>query len=223
MFKKIAVAIAMVVFGFSVAFGSSVLAQTRTQPTTPSPSTPGGSRTSISDIDRQYMVNAAEAGLANIQMGQLALRRSDNSRVEQFAQAEIAEQQTVARELRRLAPQAGVTLPTAPGPKYQAALRQLSEVPEQQFDSAYLNEGGINAHLEAAALYQREAAFGQNPDLVRLASGGLNTINQHFTTASSLTNYRFAQVPQRFNEAATTSDRPAAPSMMNPMPSQQAN
>lgn len=75
-----------------------------------------------------------------------------------------------------------------------------------------MNEGGVNVHLENAANFQREAAFGQNPDLVRIATAGLPTINQHFNTASAATNYRFAQVSQRFNGTPSASQiRPTAP------------
>lgn len=196
MFKRAAVTLALVVFGLLIALGSGVVAQTnRSQTSNPAPS---ASR-QVNEIDRAFMATAAEAGIANIQMGQLALQRGSSQQVKQFAQAEITEQQNVASELKRIAPQAQVSLPTTPGLKYQAALRRLSQLSGQLFDQAYLAEGGVNAHLENAATFQREVAFGQNPDLVRLANSGLPIINQHFATASSLTNYRFAQVPQRFN------------------------
>mgnify|MGYP002777057087 CR=1 FL=1 len=205
MFKRVAVTLALVVFGLLIALGSGVVAQTN----------PPANQTvsnQVNDIDRAYMMTAAEAGVANIQMGQLALQRGTSPQVKQFAQAEINEQQTVSNELKRIAPRVRVNLPTTPGMKYQAALRRLSQLSGQQFDQAYLSEGGINAHLENAATFQREAAFGQNPDLIRLANAGLPIINQHFTTASSLTNYRFAQVPQRFNGSTGT------PASQNPQP-----
>lgn len=211
MFRKAAVTLALVVFGLFIALGSGVVAQTN-QPATTQPANSTSSQ--INEIDRAYMLTAAEAGVANIQMGQLALQRGTSQPVKQFAQAEINEQQAVATELQRIAPQVRVSLPTTPGPKYQAALRRLSQLSGQQFDQAYMSEGGVNAHLENAATFQREAAFGQNPDLVRLANSGLPIINQHFATASSLTNYRFAQVPQRFNGTgvpASQNPQPVAP------------
>lgn len=212
MFRKIGVAIALVVFGLFIALGSSVFAQTGRPSTTPNtPSRPNTTNTiSISEIDRQYILTAAEAGLANIAMGELALQRATSNPVKQFAQAEIDEQINVKNQLTRIAPRAGVTLPTAPGPKFQAALRRLSQISGEQFNQAYMSEGGVNAHLENAATFQREAAFGQNPDLVNLANSGLTIINQHFNTASALTNYRFAQVPQRFNERAAAPSNPAS-------------
>ncbi|MBF2027428.1 MAG: DUF4142 domain-containing protein [Oscillatoriales cyanobacterium C42_A2020_001] len=213
MFKRVAVAIACVFLGLFIALGSSVVTAQTNRPAN-SPAT----NSQLSEIDRQYMLTAGEAGVANIQMGQLALQRATSPQVKQFAQAEIDEQRTVATELSRIAPRVGVSLPTTPGPKYQAALRRLAQLSGQQFDQAYLSEGGINAHLENAATFQREAAFGQNPDLVRLANTGLPIINQHFSTASSLTNYRFAQVPQRFN--GTSAAPTGSPSSQLTVPTQ---
>lgn len=213
--KKMFAAIACVVAGLLLSFGFSAVAQNR--PTSPSTSPTVGA---ASSIDRQFIVTAGEAGLANIAMGQLALRRSNNTQVRQFAQAEIAEQQQVKQNLSRVAPRLNVALPTAPGPKYQSLLQRLSQLSGEQFDRAYLYEGGINAHLENAATFQREAQFGQEPSVVAIANGGLPTIQQHFTTASSLTSYRFAQVPVRFNSSTPgvpqSNNAPDAPASTTP-------
>ncbi len=151
------------------------------------------------------MINAAEAGIANIMLGELALQRATNPEVKQFAQAEIDEQQQVKSELTRIAPQVKVTLPTVPGAKYQAIMTQLKQLSGEQFNRAYMDEGGVNAHLENAATFQREAQFGQNPALLALVNKGLPIIERHFKTASTLTDYRFAQVAQRFNGNSGTS------------------
>ncbi|MBD2037042.1 DUF4142 domain-containing protein [Leptolyngbya sp. FACHB-321] len=144
-------------------------------------------------------MDAAQAGVGNIQLGQLALQRASAPQVKQFAQAEINEQTQAKTELARIGPQIGITPPTTPAPRHQAALARLSQLSGQEFDRAYLDEGGVNAHLENASIYQREAAFGQNPDLLTLVNKGLPTIRQHFETASTLTNYKFAQVPRKYN------------------------
>lgn len=207
MFKKIKVAIVLVAVGLFVSLGYSAVAQTvaqRSQPT----SAPSNQ---INAVDRQYMINAAEAGIANIMLGELALQRATNPQVKQFAQAEIDEQQQVKSELTRLAPRVGVTLPTAPGSKYQAIMARLKQLSGEQFDRAYMDEGGVNAHLENAATFQREAQFGQNPDLLALVNKGLPIIERHFKTASTLTDYKFAQVAQRYNGNPGTPQSNTAP------------
>jgi putative membrane protein len=217
--RRVFMSFALALIGLFAAIGCSV-AQTpapSTAPTQTAPVTTSAQPTrQLSAIDQQFMLEAAQAGNGNIMISQLALQQGNSDAVRQFAQAEIDEQNLVKQELTRIAPTVGVTLPTEPAPKYQAAMAQLSQLSGEQFDAAFLNEGGINAHLENAALFQREAAFGQNPDLVALADRGLPIINQHFTTASGLTNYQFAQVPQRFsrtNSAGAIVPQPGTPSV----------
>jgi putative membrane protein len=181
-------------WGFSIFHpnNSFVVAQTK----------PMNQTSQMNEIDQMFMKEASQGGLGNIMLGELALKKSNNSQVKAFANAEIQEQQQVKSNLMRIAPQAGMTLPTTPAPKFQAAMNRLSQLDGERFDQAYMAEGGVNAHLENAALFQREAAFGQNPDLVSLTNGGLPIIRQHFNTASAATNYQFAQVPQTFNNQA---------------------
>lgn len=192
----------LLTWGFSLfnSHDSLVVAQTnRMNPTTQT--------SQMNEIDQIFMNEAAQAGMGNIMLGEMALKKSNNAQVQAFANAEIREQQQVKSNLTRIAPQAGVTLSNTPSPKFQAAMARLSQLEGESFDQAYMAEGGVNAHLENAALFQREVAFGKNPELISLANGGLPIIRQHFDTARAATNYEFAQVPRKFNEQANAPTR----------------
>lgn len=205
MLKRILVTTICAILGLAVAIGGSLLftqpqAVTAQQP----PRVPSSTTTPANVVDTAFISEAGQAAIANIMLGELALRRSQNANVRSFAQAEINEQKQVQTALNQIAPRLGVQVPQQAGAKYQAIMARLSRVPAAQFDNAYLDEGGVNAHLENASLFQREAAFGQNPDLVAFVNKGLNTIRLHFTTASQLTGYQFAQVSRRYNNTAST-------------------
>ncbi|PSF37261.1 DUF4142 domain-containing protein [Aphanothece hegewaldii CCALA 016] len=191
-------------WGFSIFQPNDGLVIAQTNRSTPMQSTPN---TQMNEIDQMFMKEASQGGLGNIMLGELALKKSNNAQVKAFANAEIQEQKQVKSNLMQIAPKVGVTLPTTPAPKFQAAMTRLSQLEGEQFDQAYMAEGGVNAHLENAALFQREAAFGQYPDLISVANGGLPIIRQHFNTASAATNYQFAQVPQTFNNQANAPTR----------------
>jgi putative membrane protein len=199
MMKRILVTIAMIAVGLSIAFGYSAVNAQSTQ--TPSTSAPAQQNSQLSEIDRAFVLDAGQAAIGNTMLSQLALERGNSDEVRQFAQAEIDEQNLVRNNLTKLAPRLGISVPNSPAPRHQAAMARLSQLSGESFDQAFLDEGGINAHLENAAVYQREAAFGQNPDLVRVAEQGLPIIDRHFQTASSLTDYQFAQVPRRYETA----------------------
>lgn len=194
MFKRVGIVITAMLMGLLLAIGLPSLAQSN--PTAPAPSS---NRSQLSLVDQQFMIDANRNALAGITLGQLALNQSQNNEVKQFAQAEVDEQVGVRNNLVRLAPNLGVDLPSEPTPRDQEVLRRMSALSGEQFDLAFMNETGINAHLENAAIYQREAALGQNQDLVRLASQGLNLITQHYNIASALTGYEVAQIPPRID------------------------
>ncbi|OKH44730.1 hypothetical protein NIES2101_27665 [Calothrix sp. HK-06] len=199
MIKKILTSVGLVAFGLltSLLIGTALPGNNFVNAQTSG--TASARSNQLNAIDRQYVQDAGQASLAGISLGKLALQRSTNASVKQFAQAEIDEQVDVRNNLSRIAPKLGVTLPTTPNAKNQAISARMTRLTGANFDKAFLQEAGINAHLENAAIYQREAAFGQNQDLMGVANKGLPIITRHFNTASSLTNYRVAEVIQQIN------------------------
>jgi putative membrane protein len=189
------------------------------QPNSPSAPLPNSNSTPLSDsnaarnqlseVDRQYVMDANRNALAAIALGQLALKQATNPQVKQFAQAEIDEQVQVRDNLMRLQSSIGMNLPSTPTAKDQEVQTRMSRLTGATFDQAFMNEVGINAHLENAALYQREAALGRSPDLVEVATTGLGIITRHFNTASALTGYQVAQVPPRVDAPVSGSTFPS--------------
>ena len=147
----------------------------------------------MSALDNQFVMDAAHGGMAEVQLGQLALQRSTNPEVKRFAQQMIQEHSRANEELMRLATQKGITPPTDVGPKYRAAMMRLMQLSGRDFDQAYMNEAGVNSHLESAAIYQRQAGLGQDPDLKAFATRILPRVQDHLQMASAMTGYRFAQ------------------------------
>jgi len=199
MIRKVTVTTALMAAGLFSALGYSAIAQT----TQPAPSqnqsipaqTQSGQqqRNQLSALDRQFVIDAAHGGMAEVQLGQLALERSRNPQVKQFARQMIQEHTRANERLMRLATRKGITPPTTPGPKYEAAMSRLMQLSGEAFDQAYMNEAGVNGHLESAAVYQRQTALGQDPDLKAFAATILPRVQGHLEMASEMTGYRFAQ------------------------------
>ena len=199
MIRKVTVTTALMAAGLFSALGYSAIAQT----TQPAPSqnqsipaqTQSGQqqRNQLSALDRQFVIDAAHGGMAEVQLGQLALERSRNPQVKQFARQMIQEHTRANERLMRLATRKGITPPTTPGPKYEAAMSRLMQLSGEAFDQAYMNEAGVNGRLESAAVYQRQTALGQDPDLKAFAATILPRVQGHLEMASEMTGYRFAQ------------------------------
>ncbi len=159
----------------------------------PNRSAPQSSSSQLSALDSQFVIDAAQGGMAEVQLSQLALQRSTNPEVKQFAQQMIQEHTRANEQLMRLAAQKGITPPSTVGPKYQAAMARLMQLSGASFDQAYMREAGVNSHMESVAIYQRQADLGQDPDLKAFAAGILPRVQGHLQMAATMTGYRFAQ------------------------------
>lgn len=213
MIKKVTVTTALMAVGVITSLGFSAVAQT-TRPTpsadqsmpqsgqpmmspdrmVPLPNRPSAPGTSqLSALDQQFVMDAAQGGMAEVELGQLALQKSKNPEVQRFARQMIQQHSQANEQLMRIATAKGVTPPPTAGPKYEAARMQLMQLSGASFDRAYMNEGGVNSHLEAAAVYQRETQSGQDPELKAFARQLLPAVQQHLEMAAAMTGYRLAQ------------------------------
>lgn len=180
------VAAALVVTGvFASLEYTSIAQQTQPAPPTPTQSTPPN-QAAIAPLDRQFIIDAAQGGMAEVSLGQMAVERATTNAVKQYGQRMVQEHTKANTELLRIASQKGVTPPRDMGPKYRAAMDRLSQLPREAFDQAYISEAGINGHLESLAVFQRQAQLGQDPDLKAFAAKTLPTVQNHLQRVSEL-------------------------------------
>jgi putative membrane protein len=155
---------------------------------TPSPTasaTPSG--TNLSSLDRQFITQAAQDGLAEVQLGQLASQRGASNTVKQFGQHMVEDHTQVNNQLKSLATQKGVTLPTSIGSKNQQAKQRLSKLSGTNFDRQYLNLM-LQAHEKDVAAFQAEAQQGQDPDVKAFAAQALPTLQEHLQQVRAIVN-----------------------------------
>ncbi len=145
----------------------------------------GNRRASLNAVDRQFMMKAAQSDMTEIQTSQLALKRSQNSQVRQYAQEMIQQHTQSSSKLKPLAAEKGVALPKTLGAENQALLTQLTKLSGTQFDQAYMN-GQIKAHAKTQAAYQNELKQGQDTDVKAFASQVLPIVAGHLRMAQSM-------------------------------------
>jgi putative membrane protein len=68
----------------------------------------------VSSDDKNFVKKAAEAGMAEVEMGHVALKQASNEEVKQFAQRMIDDHSKANTELMLLAQSKGITLPANP-------------------------------------------------------------------------------------------------------------
>lgn len=140
-------------------------------------------------MDKLFAMKAAQGGIAEIKTSQLAVQKTHNKRVMMVAKRMIKEHSAANEELKTVAQDKGMTLPSDTDPKHKAALAKLSRLSGAAFDKAYM-AGQEKDHAATVKLFENEIATGQDKDVTAFASKNLPTIEDHtrmiFQVGSSL-------------------------------------
>ncbi|WP_414517738.1 DUF4142 domain-containing protein [Nostoc sp. PCC 9305] len=152
---------------------------------TASPTTPGQNTPSSSD--KEFMTEAAQGGLAEVQLGQLASQRGASNAAKQYGQRMVQDHTLVNNQLKQLATQKGVTLPTSLDSKNKQVLQSLSKLSGANFDRQYLNQM-LQDHEKDVSAFQTEAEQGQDPEVKAFAGQTLPILQEHLQQVRSLVN-----------------------------------
>lgn len=169
--------------------GSSIPGSATPNPptgTTPNSTNPTAPAAASTNLDREFIRMAAEGNNAEIQMSQLALQKAQSEQVRQYAQQMIDQHTTANQQLEPLAAERGIDLSTEASSFDTAVLEQLSQVPDAEFDRAYMN-AQVNAHLKSAAVFRTGAQQVKDTALQNYAITLLPSIQQHLEMANQMT------------------------------------
>ncbi len=146
-------------------------------------STSATGASSLSKADQKLIQEIAQANIAEIEAGKLALSKTQNEQVKSFAQKMIDDHSKAQQDLQRLAQAKGVTLPTTPDAKHQTMMKKLDRSSGAEFDRLYLSQGGLADHKATHRLLQRVQSRAADADLKQYAMKILPTVNQHLNLA----------------------------------------
>lgn len=146
----------------------------------------------VSRLDREFIRMAAESNNAEIATSQLALQKSNNAQVREYAQRMISEHTAANQRLQPIAARYGVQLPTGVDPLSAAISERLSQLSGAEFDRGYM-EAQTTSHLRTVALFQTQIAQGQAPEAKAYATALLPSIQDHYQMANAMSNTFSAQ------------------------------
>jgi putative membrane protein len=135
---------------------------------------------------QEFVHKAAAAGMAEVELGQLASNQGSSDAVKQFGQQMVRDHSAADDKLKQLAQQQNITLPTALPPDKQSTADMLRRKSGTAFDRAYAAQM-VRDHEKAVGLFRTAAADNQLPeDLRRYAKDTLPTLEHHLQEAQQL-------------------------------------
>ena len=153
-----------------------------TQPKTSQPAT---TKTATMDADHHFAMDVAQAGMAEVELGQMAADKATNAKVKEFSQRMVTDHGKGNDELKSIASSKNITLPAEPNAKQKATKDRLSKLSGVAFDRAYMAEM-VKDHQAASALFKKEASTGKDAEIKAFASKTAPTIDEHLKMARDI-------------------------------------
>lgn len=139
-----------------------------------------GTSAGLSAADRKFAMMVAQTDLAEIQVGNLALQKSNNAQVKQIAQKLVDDHTKTSTAMKDIASKNGLTLPTETDAKHKALAAKLENESGKDFDKDFLAANSSDHHKVIQA-FEKESTSGQSTDLKQFATQFLPAIKEHST------------------------------------------
>lgn len=137
--------------------------------------------------DRTFMITAAQANLAEVEMGRMAAEKSTNSEVQKFGQAMVDDHSQANRQLMDLAQKKNIALPNEPDDAHKKDAGRLSDLKGAEFDRSYMTMM-VQDHVKAVALFEATAKAAKDSDVRAFAEKTVPVLKHHLQMARDLNN-----------------------------------
>lgn len=135
--------------------------------------------------DASFYKKAAEGGISEVELGNLAQQKSHNQGVKDFGAMMVKDHSAANEKLKSLAESKNMTLPAHPSATETVSKTRLEALSGDSFDKSYI-KGMIKDHEEDIAEFKKEAASGQDPDARAFARDTLPTLETHLKKIKSV-------------------------------------
>jgi putative membrane protein len=144
------------------------------------------SSTMKSVTPQSFASQAAVIGKAEIELGQLALKNTQDENVRKYAERMVKDHSAADKKLQAIAAKDNLQLPKSLDPEHESLKTKLQGLKGEEFDRAYA-QAMAKGHDKAVALFESASQQSQMPaDLKQFAASTLPTLEQHQEMAHSL-------------------------------------
>jgi putative membrane protein len=135
--------------------------------------------------DLEFILAAAQGGMGEVELGQLAAQQGGNEEVKKFGQRMVTDHTKGGDELKAIAEQRGITLPSDLDAKDKALMARLSKLHGTSFDRTYMRDM-VSDHKQDVAEFRRESKSGKDPEVKAWATKMLPTLEDHLKEAEAV-------------------------------------
>jgi putative membrane protein len=167
----------------------------------------------LAEQDLEFARKAAEGGLKEVRLGELAQQQAASEQVQQFGERMVEDHGNANEQLMQIAEDKGIELPQELSQEAQQLYDELQQKSGAEFDQAYMDEM-VSDHQKDVESFSEFAASGQDQELVQFATETLPVLEQHLEMAEQISEQAVAaagsgQQPQAQQQQATQGEQQA--------------
>ena len=134
--------------------------------------------TKLSVADTDFILAAAQGGITEVKLGELAARKGTRDDVKAFGQMMVKDHTAINDDLKALAAQKGVTLPDSLDAKHQGMVDKMAALTGSEFDDAYI-AAMIKDHKKDAQEFKAESAETKDTDVKSFVDESIPVVDKH--------------------------------------------
>ena len=139
----------------------------------------------LATADQDFMLAAAQGGMAEVKLGELAAQKGTRDDVKAFGQLMVKDHTAINGDLKALAAQKNVTLPGAMDAEHQAMVDKMVPLAGAEFDDAYI-AGMISDHQEDVKAFKAEADATKDADIKSFVEKSLPVLTGHLERITAM-------------------------------------
>jgi len=135
--------------------------------------------------DQSFYKNAAQGGMAEVQLGQMAEDKGQSAAVKDYGKMMVQDHTAANNKLKSIAAGKGVELPDTLSVSQMATRTKLKALSGDSFDNSFI-KSMVQDHKDAIKLFQKETQSGQDSEAKAFAKSTLPTLKAHLKEIQSI-------------------------------------
>jgi putative membrane protein len=135
---------------------------------------------SVAASDKKFVKEAAQGGMTEVQLGQLAADKATSPDVKEFGSKMVTDHGQAGDELKSIATTKGLTISDKLDAKHQSKVDKFQKLSGADFDKAYVKEM-VADHKTDDAAFSKEASAGKDSDIKAFATKTDQVVKMHLS------------------------------------------
>ena len=141
--------------------------------------------TKLSMADESFILAAAQGGMTEVKLGELAGQKGTRDDVKAFGQLMVKDHTAINGDLKALATQKGVTLPGSLDAKHQGMVEKMAALTSSEFDAAYVADMRKD-HMMDAKEFKAESAKTKDADIKAFVDKSIPVVGEHLKRITAM-------------------------------------